>query len=284
MRRLVTGRWLVVDIVVLAAVIALAVVAVIRQSQPAGPPWIGDQSGCRRPPMEHVHDPQRLQLLASCSTVSGVVTDLHYVAAFDDLKVTITPDEDLTAFLDEANQGRLVLDVIATDQASVGVPAIGSRVTAWGSWVQDKATHATMMLPVYRMDMDRQSDHVRGESIERHGPAPDRELRLTARASGKVVVGGRLDVFLQTTWLHDGRAEPASEIRLFSEMTTASGGGVHWKTGVGVRWKAAMTDTRGIAVLHLVAIQVPGPYLLTVYAAPSGQAVTATVPIKIAKA
>ena len=85
-----------------------------------------------------------------------------------------------------------------------------------------------------------------------------------------------MDVFIHATWVQAGEEKPASQIRLFAEMTTAN--------DVGVRWKATMTDTRGIAVLHLVAIQAPGPYRLTVYAAPSGQPATATVPVYVARA
>jgi hypothetical protein len=44
-----------------------------------------------------------------------------------------------------------------------------------------------------------------------------------------------------------------------------------------------MTNTLGVATLHLVAIQVPGRYVLTVYSAPSHQSVTARVQIDVAR-
>ena len=280
MRRLVTGRWTAVDSAVLAALVLVTVAfVVVRQSQPPTPSWLGDLGGCRTTPLAHVHDPQRLELLATCSTVTGTVTGVDYVAAYDDLKITIRPDAEPASFLDEANQGLLVADVIATDQMAVAAPPVGSQVTVWGSWVRDKATRTTMVLPAYRIEVNqRPSDTsvITGESVEKHGPAPRRELRLSARADPKVVVGGRIDVILEARWLQGRRHRPASQIRLFTEMTTAE--------GLGVRWKATMTDTRGIAVLHLVAIQAPGPYTLTVYATPSGQPVTATVSLDVSRA
>jgi len=277
MRRL-TRRW--PAIAVLAALVLGTVVFVVaRQSQPNGPVWQGDLTECRSAPMTHVHNPQRLEILAPCSALSGTVVRVDYVSAYDDLKVVIDPDDSVKPFLGVANGGLVVADVIATDQIDVTSPPVGSHVTVWGTWVRDKATKASMMLPAYRIDivqLPSEGAILRGESVPKGGPAPQRELRLAVKAPKKVVVGGMIDVFLEARWRQGGPDQPASEIRLFAEMTTPD--------GVGVRWKAAMTDTRGRSVLHLVAIQVPSPYTLTVYAAPSGNAVTATVPILVTKA
>jgi hypothetical protein len=117
---------------------------------------------------------------------------------------------------------------------------------------------------------------ITGHSVEKHGPPVARTLALNLTAPRRVVVGGRIEVLIQARWRAGDVETPASEIRLFIEMVTSN--------GVGVRWKAAMTDSRGIASLHMVAIQVPTNCTLTAYATPSHQDVSARAPIRIAKA
>ena len=81
---------------------------------------------------------------------------------------------------------------------------------------------------------------------------------------------------IEAKWLQDGHLAAASQVRLFAEITDAD--------GVGIRWKATMTDTQGKAVVHLVALQVPESYTLTLYSATPGQPVSTTAPVQVAKA
>ena len=279
MTRMLTRRVAVGALIVSILVLATVAVVAARRSSQAAPPWSGDLNGCRSEPMAHVHHPQRLTLLAPCSTIRGKVVSVRFVPAFDDVKVTIMPDDDLKPYLPHANQGVIVADIIATDQVTVNTPPVGSVISAWGSWVVDKATKTTMLLPAYRVDVNQLTSDttvVSGQSVEKRGPQVRRELLLAAKTSERVVVGGRIDVRLQAQWLKAGRRTPASQIRLFTEMTTSD--------GKGVRWKTAMTNTNGMAVLHLVAIQLPASYTFTVYASPSKQPVTAAIPILVTKA
>jgi hypothetical protein len=258
---------------------AIGMVAATQRSPQADPPWAGDRSACRTAPMTHVHNPKRLKMLDACATLTGKVQSVRLISAYDDLKVTIVPDDHLRSYLRKANKGVVVADVIATDQATTTIPPVGSRITAWGAWMLDKATKTTQLLPTYRIVIDQlksDSSILSGKSVEERGPPVQRQLQLAIKTSHRVVVGGRIDVPIQARWLQDGRLKPASQIRLFAEMTTAD--------GTGVRWKATMTDTRGSAVLHLVAIQAPAAYTLTIYAAESGQPVSATAPIQVTKA
>lgn len=274
------GRRLTVGVAIfLAALLATGVLVAMDRSEKSAPPWAGDLRGCRIAPTTHVHNPRRIKILKSCSTLTGKVRSVKLVAAYDDLKVTVIPDDNLRSYLPKANKGVVVADVIATDQASVNAPPVGSRITAWGAWVLDKATKTALLLPAYRIVINQLTSDtsiVSGRSVEKHGPPVRRQLRLTVKTGNKVVVGGRIDVTLQAEWLQNGQLKPASEIRLFTEMTAVD--------GTGVRWKATMTDTRGTAVLHLVAIQVPDAYLFTAYAAPSRQPVSAATPIRVTKA
>jgi hypothetical protein len=263
----------------LLAVLSLSGFLVLRQlSGRDAPPWLAGVTSCRDTPMTHVHDPGRLTLISKCSTLSGTVKSVRIVSAYDDLKVTVIPDSKVSPYLRKANNGVVVADIIATDQASVPVPPVDSRITVWGSWVLDKATKTTELLPAYHVRIDQLhagSTLLTGKSSENSGPAPRRQLLLSVTAPARVPVGGRIDVTIRARWLQERLLKPASQIRLFTEMTT--------KDNVGVRWKATMTHTDGVAVLHIVAIQIPTMYTLTVYAAPSRQAVTATAVIDVSK-
>jgi hypothetical protein len=245
----------------------------------AAPPWLPNVVSCRAEPMAHVHDPARLEVRGRCATVGGTVKSVRLVPAYDDLKITLTPDARVLPLLPRANHGVLVADLIATDQASVVIPPVGSRITAWGAWVLDKASRTTQLLPTYHVNVDSTQVNpgvLSGHSVEKRGPPPRRRLRLSVSAPRLVAVGGRIDVTIRASWLQDRVLMPASEIRLFVELTTPD--------GRGVRWKATMTHTSGLAVLHLVAIQVPSAYTLTVYAAPSRQPVSAAASIDVVRA
>jgi hypothetical protein len=273
MRRNYLPRIVVVCVLVLVAVATVVFVSV-RAS--GAPDWRGSLKGCRTDPMAHVHDPSRLELKERCSTFVGQVRKVDFVPAFDDLKITLVPTAEMRRFLPDANRGVLVADVIATDQADIRPPPIGSQVTVSGAWVQDKATKTAMMLPAYRIVVDNAGAvTIRGESSENHGPSAPKELRLSVKTDHRVVVGGEIHATIRARWSLFGALSPASQVRLFTEMTT--------RDGEGVRWKAVETDTRGIANLRLVAIQVPADYELTVYAAPSGQKLSVMTPVHVAR-
>jgi hypothetical protein len=263
----------------LLAVLSLSGFLVLRQlAGRTAPPWLANVTTCRDSPMSHVHDPGRLVVLGRCASLSGTVKSVRIVSAYDDVKVTVIPDRKVSPYLRKANHGVVVVDIIATDQASVPIPPVDSRITAWGSWVLDKATKAAELLPAYHVRIDQLhagSTLLTGQSSEKHGPAVQRQLLLSVTAPARVAVGGRIDVVMRARWLQERLLKPASQIRLFVEMTT--------KDGIGVRWKATMTHTDGTAVLQLVTIQIPATYTLTVYAAPSQVAVTATTVIDVSK-
>ncbi len=276
--RMPSRRLIVLAGVLLALIVATGAFALTRLPTRAAPPWVANVAGCRGTPMDHVHNPTRLVVMGRCSTMSGTVKSVQLVAAYDDLKITIVPDSHLRRYLKKANNGVVVADIIATDQASVVIPPVDSHVTAWGTWVLDKASKTTQLLPAYHLNVDRLhagSSVIIGQSSEKHGPPPRRELQLSITAPSRVRVGDRIDVTIQARWLQDRLLKPASQVRLFAEMAA--------KNGVGVRWKATMTHTNGLAYLHLVAIQVPAVYTLTIYAAPSQQPVSATAVIEITK-
>lgn len=272
MRRNYLSRLVVVCILVLVAV---GIIVALRGGDPA-PPWRGSLKGCRSNPMAHVHDPSRLELREPCSTFVGQVKTVRFVPAFDDLKITLVPTAEMRRFLPDANRGVLVADVIATDQATVSPPPIGSHVTVSGAWVHDKATKTAMLLPAYRIVVKNAGAvTIKGQSTENHGPSAPKRLRLSLSTAPRVVVGGEIHATIRAQWSLFGALSPASQVRLFTEMSTGD--------GEGVRWKAVETDTRGVANLRLVAIQVPASYHLSVYAAPSGQKLSVKKSVLVAK-
>lgn len=278
MRVTLTRRLVAIVVATALLATAVAVYLATRSTAKSAPPWVGARTACRSVPLAHVHNPQRLTLLNSCATVIGTVKEVKLVAAYDDLKITIVPDRTTQRYLRKSNNGLLVADVIATDQAQVTAPPVGSGITAWGSWVLDRATKAAQLLPTYRIEINQREGPLtvlRGHSVEKHGPPVARTLQLSMKASDRVIVGGRIDVAIQTRWRQNRTLMPAPQIRLFAEMTTTA--------GVGVRWKAVMTDTQGNAALHLVSLQKPAQYTLTVYATPSRQPVTASATVLVAK-
>jgi len=266
-------------VLLVAAVLVVALDAVLLtvlvHVQQAAPPWVGARSSCRADAMDHVHDPGRLEVLATCATLTGRVRSVRFVPAFDDVKVTLVPTADMRRYLPTANNGVVVADVVATDQASVTAPPAGTQVAVSGAWVHDKATRTAMMLPAYRFDVrNRAAVVIRGQSIERHGPQTPRTLDLSVRAPPRVPVGGEIPVTVSAHWSAFGHLSDASQVRLFIEMTAPD--------GKGVRWKAIQTNTRGLALARLVAIQVPAAYTITVYATPSRQPVTVATSVHVA--
>jgi hypothetical protein len=277
MKRLLASRPITLSAIIAAVLVAgVTTVAFRTADAPSAPPWVGSRTGCRATPMAHVHDPTRLVLQQTCSTFTGTVRKVEFVAAFDDVKMTVVPTKAMRAYLPSANRGVLVADVIATDQATVSIPPVGSRVSLWGAWVEDKATSTAMMLPAYQVVVDNPGDSViRGHSVPGRTAIGPRHLRLSVEAPTRVVVGGEIRVHIHAQWSSFGQLTDASQIRLFAEMDTPD--------GTGVRWRAVQTDTRGMATASLVAIQVPAVYNLTVYAAPSKLAVSASTQVKVAK-
>lgn len=159
--------------------------------------------------------------------------------------------------------------MIPPDVPGVRIPHPGEHVTVYGAWVIDKASHTAEIHPAWQI-------HARAPTLGPRHPAPlhrDQRLALAVRVPAAVPVGARLDVHTHARWVIHGRSRPASQVRLFTELTSAA--------GRGVRWKAAMTDTLGAATMPLVALDVPGPFTVTVYANASGHAAIARVSVLV---
>lgn len=267
-----SGTFVAVAIALAAVVGVTAAVLGFRSRAEVAPPWRGDLTGCRQDPMAHVHHPSRLALLGRCATVTGTVRGIRLETAYDDLKIVIAPDPAYRGYLRPGNRDTLVADVIATDLPRVPKPAPGTHVTVSGAWVLNRAKDTVELHPAYRIVAPGERSTPFGETAAKHGRAV---LELAVDAPAKVPVGRRMDAFVHARWVRGDERRPASQVRLFAELTTVD--------GTGVRWRSLRTDTRGAAVMHLLAVTVPGPYRLTVYATPAGRDTTAAAHLTVTR-
>jgi len=287
-RARVVGISAVVAILAIVGVAAAVTVASgnTQQATPRRPSGLSD---CRTAPLAHVHDPLRLDLLAPCVAVKGRIRSIRLYGGYNDVKVKVEVAGSYLRFLKPANRNVLVVDVVATDLATVLLPPVGSDATFYGAWVYDKATKAAMLHPVWRVVPTEPTAHVvpAGSAAQTVTPGArplheGQPLSIDVHRVAEVKVGNPLPVRVNAAWLKQqapksngaagqpqpsaGTTEleaPASQVRLFYEVTT--------KSGTGVRWRARTTNTQGTATARLLALFVPGRYQLTVYAYADGK-------------
>ena len=260
------GIWLAIAVALLLAVSGTALA--VTRHQPALPPQ-PSSAFCRSAPTTHVHHPSRLTVLAPCVEVVGTVGSSRINGAYHDKQVQLTVDDDFRRFLPPANNGRLMADVIATDLNAVAVPPSGTRATFYGAWVVNRATKAVELHPAWRIEPAGSAASAATTARTRPAAQADGTLRMAVAVQPTVAVGERLVVRVAASREAADRAVPASQVRVFLEITTDG--------GVGVRWKATVTNTLGQASARLLALTVPGRhYRLTAYGIVDGQTVPAT--------
>ncbi len=237
-------------------------------SAPTAPAWRPGTTGCRRAVFDHVHHPTRLILLARCSTARGVVQAVKYQPQDGDWEVRLAPDAESARSLPKVNRGVLVARVIPTDLGHVALPAVGDRADVYGAWVLNKnRSYLAEMHPAWAIA-------VRGGPT-RTRPAPMRRpLRVSVDAPDSSGVGELLPLRTSaTTPSRRGEARPEGQVQLFVELTAGSGRAVDWK--------AATTNTLGAVTINMVALHVPGSYVVNVYAFKRGRQAYVRLPLTI---
>jgi hypothetical protein len=266
----------------LSAMVVAVLVAVVSLRMWEGPPEstvppVPAAGDCRDAPMTHVHDPGRFTVLANCVVISGTLTASRLESAFLDQKAAVTVDREYQKFLPPQNSGRLIVDVIPTDIPTVELPARGTHADFYGAWVLNRATKAVELHPTWKVVLSRADKQLIRGSSERD-PADlhvGQTLKLDLRLPESVTVGAPISVDVDARWqTKQGTSQPASQARMFLEMTDAD--------GTGVRWKALRTNTLGRASADLLTLQVPGTYQATLYPITPGTKgpVTATITVK----
>jgi hypothetical protein len=239
-------------IVILVAVLLLARPAVRPRAALAAPAFQAGTVPCRQDPMAHVHDPTRLVLVGRCSTVSGTVRHVHYEPRYGDQLLLVAVDLSYQRFLPSGNEGLLMVDVIPTDETSVRIPRVGQHASFHGAFVFNKNRRAVELYPAWRIDA------VASGGSGKPRTEPRGSFSVTAHAPPAVAVGGPVAVSVHTARMRQGQRRPASKAHLFLEVIAAS--------GKAVQWAAASTNSLGDATIHLVVLQAPGQFTLTLYA------------------
>ncbi len=102
-----------------------------------------------------VHDPERLQVLKPCLTVTGVVTEIS-TSDDGDLTFRLRLNSSYIWTLNDVNRSRLrgylQVEIIPVDQDLVAAPAIGDRVSVTGAYVTDTVHGWNEIHPVWQID------------------------------------------------------------------------------------------------------------------------------------
>ncbi len=241
-----------------AALYALFGSGGVFRSSPSAPRWRPGAAACRADPRTHIHDPGRLEVIAKCATVSGIVQQVAYKPSDGDWEVLVAVDTPYRRFLTPADHGLLPARVIPPDLPHVALPALGQHATFYGAWVINKNLHGRAELhPVWRITVPHAFPG---------GPAarpPPGRLALTLTAPASAAVGAPFTIHVRCQLITAGKTRPASQVHLFMEIINSR--------GVGVRWKAASTNSLGHADLSLLALDAPGRFTVHIYASKSGR-------------
>lgn len=233
------------------------------------PGWAGGAVPCRQDPMAHVPHPTRFVVLARCATVSGTVRHVARDPADGELNMLVEVDQPYARFLSPDNHGLLRTTAVPIDVPSLQVPKAGQHATFHGAWVLDRnQRNLPAMHPVWTVQPAPGGAAAAPQAGAGRG-------RLVARmhAPSSVPVGGAMNVSVQVESVDRAGRRPLPEANLFFEVSTAD--------GRGVQWKAAATNSLGLARVTLVALEQPGPFTLRLYVDRLGRSTVVSVPFQV---
>jgi hypothetical protein len=217
---------------------------------------------CREETFAHVHNPNRLRLIAPCATVTGTVDTVTWQPTDGDWQVELLLDPPYATFVPDIREP-LDLKVIPADVATVALPRPGDRVAASGAWVNNRnQSGAPQLHPTWSIERLDQT----GEAAAPAPPQPaDPVLQVLVQVPDRVHVG---DAFALSAVVTEPGPEskPVPLAHLWLEVLPARGPAMHWKAGA--------TDTAGAAALEIVALFRPGPYELHLYVERQGRVTT----------
>jgi hypothetical protein len=271
MSQLTIAAALVVGLGVLIAGIVLGVRGAAHPLKAgAAPPWQAGRVACPADPLDSVHDPERLLLVARCATVSGDVTRLKIDPVSGELQVFLTVDNADVTYLRAGNSsGTLVARVSVKTIPTLTAPALHGHAVLYGAWVVNRARNAAELYPTYAIDPLGKSGTTPASKVT--SAAAPIKLRMSLPASAPA--GGAVDIVLNAQHQKGKRMEPVSQLHALVQISGPA--------GQGLRWRAAVTNTQGNAYVRLVLLQPPGQYLVTVFGYKGSETVSASGPITI---
>jgi len=176
--------------------------------------------------LQHVHDPGRLDMLAACASFIGTVSSIRFDSSFDDLKLIVVPDAPFLRYLRPANQGHVVVDVIATDLDTVHAVPQGTHAIFFGAWVLNRANGQVEMLPTFKIQAPN-LDPRKVVAVPQltAGLEAHRSQKLDIRASAPADVGGdlRMSSFRLVWTAAKDNVTPSSRIAYDIYQTTSQG-------------------------------------------------------------
>jgi hypothetical protein len=261
-----------VTVAVLAAVWLVRVAAVNPAPGAAAdaPGWAGGAVPCRQDPMAHVPHPTRFVVLARCATVSGTVRQVARDPADGELNMLVEVDQPYAGFLHPDNHGLLRTTAVPADVPSLQVPKAGQHATFHGAWVLDRNQRdLPAMHPVWTVQLAPGAT----AAPQAGAHAGGQPLVARMRAPRLVPVGGAMNVSVEVESVDRTGRRPLPEANLFFEVSTGD--------GRGVQWKAAATNSLGLARVTLVALEQPGPFTLRLYVDRLGRSTVVSVPFQV---
>jgi hypothetical protein len=235
------------------------------------PGWAGGAVPCRQDPMAHVPHPTRFVVLARCATVSGTVRHVARDPADGELNMLVEVDQPYARFLHPGDHGLLRTAAVPSDVPSLQVPRAGQHATFHGAWVLDRNQgNLPAMHPVWTVQL-APGAAVAPPAGAAH--AGDQRLVARMRAPRLVPVGGAMNVLVEVESVDRKGRRPLPEANLFFEVSTGD--------GRGVQWKAAATNSLGLARVTLVALEQPGPFTLRLYVDRLGRSTVVSVPFQV---
>ena len=276
-------------VLVLAGVMLVAVSAAVglglargptvqtAMAPPAGAPaWRVGAAPCRQDPMAHVPNPTRFLVVADCSTVSGTVRQVRRDPTDGEVNMLVAVDRTYARFLPSGNQGLLRVAAVPRDVPRVTIPRAGQHATFYGAWVLDRnQRNQAAMHPVWMVEISGRSIGLAPPPTPATSPntVVAKRLRVHMRAPRSVPVGGAIDISVRVESGGKGARRPLPEANLFFEVRT--------QDGRGVQWKAAATNTLGLARLTLVALEHPGSFRLWLYVDKLGRSAVVSAPVTV---
>jgi hypothetical protein len=279
--RLGGRRPLASAVVAVAVTVAVGLVWSRTVQTPPGAPasapaWQGGAVACRQDPMAHVPHPTRFVVLADCATVSGTVRHVGRDPADGELNMVVEVDRPYVRFLHSDNHGLLRTTAVPRDVPRLQVPTAGQHATFHGAWVLDRnQRNLPAMHPVWTVELAPGSAGVAPLSTPEASSSHPGGQRLVARmrAPRSVPVGGAMNVSVQVESVDRGSRRPLPEANLFFEVST--------EKGRGVQWKAASSNSLGLARVTLVALEHPGSFTLRLYVDRLGRSMVVSVPFRV---
>ena len=277
-------RFVVVAIVAVLVLAAGLAVIIARPAAKTPGTLLVYPAGCPRSPMDQAPNAETYQVEVACARIAGTVLAYRLNQAYDDLELTVVPSRADASALSPANHGRFEVDIPGPDLAAVKSPDLNSSGVFYGSWVENRATHALTLMPAWRITTSPGSG-VNPDTLLFSVAAARHSGQGFALSTGIPAVlpeGVGPTIPVTATWLipasgkkHPAVAVPASQVRVLAEITGPS--------GHPVVWKAAQTGTLGLVTIRLPLIVATGRYTCHLYAIAAGRVVSITRSFSVGK-